>query len=229
MKPLLDSLLIVETPEGVRLTLHLAGISPRALAFGIDLAIRGAALFALAMLLSRLDEFGSGLFLIALFLLEWLYPVVFEVYAGGATPGKKIMGLAVMEADGLPVGWRSSMIRNLLRFADFLPLCYGFAVYSMLHTRHFQRLGDLAAGTVVVWKHKADTLPDFPDHPPVEPPVRLTPEEQRSLINFAERSQRLSPQRREELSDLLRPLTGATGQAGLERLLGMANRLAGKR
>lgn len=228
-KPMLDSLLILETPEGVRLSLHLAGIVPRSLAFGVDMLIRGGILIGLAMGLSKLGNIGTGLFLIMLFLLEWLYPVIFEVYFGGATPGKKMLGLTVMESSGLPVGWRSSLIRNLLRFADFLPFFYGFAVFSLLNTARYQRLGDLAAGTVVVWKQQPQEIPEFPDHPPVDPPVRLTPEEQRSLIDFAARAGRLTPQRQLELSDLMVKLTGHTGQPGLERLLGMANHLAGNR
>ncbi|MDO8329433.1 MAG: RDD family protein [Fluviicoccus sp.] len=228
-KPMLDSLLILETPEGVRLSLHLAGMVPRSLAFGVDLLIRGGILIGLAMGLSKLGNIGTGLFLILLFLMEWLYPVIFEVYFGGATPGKKMLGLTVMESSGLPVGWRSSLIRNLLRFADFLPFFYGFAVFSLLNTARYQRLGDLAAGTVVVWKQQPQEIPEFPDHPPVDPPVRLTPEEQRSLIDFAARAGQLTPQRQLELSDLMVKLTGHTGQPGLERLLGMANHLAGNR
>ena len=228
-KPMLDSLLIVETPEGVRLSLHLAGITPRALAFAIDLLIRGGCLLLVSMLLSRLGMVGIGLFLIILFLVEWLYPVLFEVYMQGATPGKRLMGLAVMESSGLPVGWRASLIRNLLRFADFLPFLFALAVLSMLYSGRFQRLGDLAAGTVVVWRQKPTVAHPIPDQPPVEPPCRLSPEEQRILINFAERLQHLSPQRQVELADLLQPLTGQTGEAGRQRLLGMANYLAGQR
>lgn len=228
-KPMLDSLLIVETPEGVRLSLHLAGITPRALAFAIDLLIRGGCLLLVSMLLSRLGMVGIGLFLIILFLVEWLYPVLFEVYMQGATPGKRLMGLAVMESSGLPVGWRASLIRNLLRFADFLPFLFALAVLSMLYSGRFQRLGDLAAGTVVVWRQKPAAAHPIPGHAPVEPPCRLSPEEQRSLINFAERLQQLSPERQVELADLLQPLTGKTGETGLQRLLGMANYLAGQR
>ncbi|RZU45118.1 putative RDD family membrane protein YckC [Fluviicoccus keumensis] len=229
MRDMLDSLLIVETPEGVRLSLHLAGMVPRSLAFGIDMAVRGVVMIACATVLGKLGNIGLGLLLIIFFLMEWLYPVLFEVYGGGSTPGKRMMGLTVVEASGLPVGWRASMIRNLLRFADFLPFFYGFAVFSLLHTARFQRLGDLAADTVVVWRQKPQVFGELPERKPIEPPVRLTPEEQRSLINFAERAGKLSMQRQIELSDRLKPLTGATGQSGLERVLGMANYLAGKR
>ena len=229
MHPRLDSLLIVETPEGVSLTLSLAGPLPRVLAFTIDLLIRGALLLALSMLFRSLQEVGQGLFLICLFLVEWLYPVLFEVYGHGSTPGKRMMGVTVMQASGLPVGWSSSLVRNLLRFVDFLPFLYGFGLIAMLYGQHFQRLGDLAAGTVVVWKNDVGKHLELPEAVSVEPDERLPLAEQQILINFAERTVSLSLERQVELADLAEPLTGKTGADGLKRLLGMANFLAGKR
>src|SRR5208282_5922974 len=93
---------------------------------------------------------GMGLLLIILFLLEWFYPVAFEVLARGQTPGKKLMDLRVLRADGAPVGWSRSTVRSLLAFADFLPFGFAAGLTAMLVSRRFQRLGDLAAGTVVV-------------------------------------------------------------------------------
>ena len=99
----LDSIVRVETPEGVELELRTAGPLPRAFAWLIDISIRGAIhLFLFAVLLT-LDRLGYGLFLITLFALEWFYPVLFEVYFGGATPGKRAMGLQVLHDDGTPV------------------------------------------------------------------------------------------------------------------------------
>lgn len=86
-----------------------------------------------------------------LFLLEWFYPIIFEVYRQGQTPGKKVMAIKVLQDNGIPVGWPTSLIRNLLRAVDFLPMMYGFGVVSMLIARNFRRLGDLAAGTLVVY------------------------------------------------------------------------------
>ena len=92
---------------------------------------------------------GQGLMLLGFFLLEWFYPVFFELRSG-ATPGKRAMGLRVVHDDGTPVGAVASVIRNLLRVADFLPLFYAAGLVSCLVDRDFRRLGDLAAGTLVV-------------------------------------------------------------------------------
>ena len=150
---------------------------------------------ALSFVLSLLGKFGWGLLLVGLFLIEWFYPVLFEVYRHGATPGKRAMGLCVVNDDGTPVNWSASMIRNLLRFVDFLPFLYGFGLVSILLTRDFKRLGDIAAGTRVVdpeTRKQAVTVPVLQAQPPQFP---LTLEEQRAVINFAERSHELSPAR----------------------------------
>jgi uncharacterized RDD family membrane protein YckC len=226
---MLDSLLVVETPEGVTLALRLAGLLPRSQAFLIDMLIRFATLLLLARLCTLFGVSGVGLRLLLFFLLEWFYPVFFEVYFNGSTPGKRSIGLTVVERTGLPVGFQASLVRNLLRAADFLPFAYGFGMLAMLRSQHYQRLGDLAANTVVVWKETARLAQELPAAAPIEPPVRLTLDEQQTLVSFAERLRLLSPQRQLELSDLLQPLTGATGKLGLQRALGMANYLAGRR
>lgn len=226
---MLDSRLVVETPEGVTLSLRLAGVVPRGVAFGVDLLIRVAIGYVLIQFLIALGQSGLGLFMLVVFLLEWFYPVLFEVYFDGSSPGKRTVGIMVVETSGLPVGFQASLVRNLLRAADFLPFAYGLGLFSMLKTSHYQRLGDLAAGTVVVWRQTARPYTDLPEAPPVEPPLRLSLDEQLSLVTFVERLPQLSPERQLELADLLQPLTGARGQRGLLRLIGMANYLAGKR
>ena len=86
---MLDSVRDVETPEGVHLRLRPAGPVPRAYAWVLDFLIRAAAYIFLAIFLPGLGDFGGGLLLIAIFLLEWFYPVLFEVYRDGQTPGKR--------------------------------------------------------------------------------------------------------------------------------------------
>jgi uncharacterized RDD family membrane protein YckC len=226
---MLDSLLVVETPEGVTLSLRLAGLVPRSMAFTIDLLIRAAICFGFVRFLALLGQSGAGLYMLVIFLLEWFYPVLFEVYFDGSTPGKRAMGIMVVESSGLPVGFQAALVRNLLRAADFLPFAYGLGLFSMLKTRYYQRLGDLAAGTVVVWRHTPRPYVELPVAPPMEPPQRLTLDEQLSIVTFVERLPQLSPQRQLELADLLHELSGARGDKGLQRLIGMANFLAGKR
>lgn len=226
---MLDTRLALATPEGVDLTLVPAGAMVRASAFAIDLLIRGGLLFVLAMVLGLLGKLGSGLFLLLLFLVEWFYPVLFELLNRGATPGKKAMGICVVESDGRPVGFAASVIRNLLRTADFLPFLFGFGILFMLFHPRFQRLGDLAAGTLVVWAPVAIKVPVLPAAPVMAPAGKLRLVEQQALIAFAERSPRLSPSRQQELGNILEILTQASGERGVQKLQGMARWLAGDR
>jgi uncharacterized RDD family membrane protein YckC len=217
----IDTLRVFETPEGVDLGLRLAGPVPRAAAFAIDLLIR-AALYLVLTPLMALAGLGGGLVLLALFLTEWFYPVWFEVRSG-ATPGKRALGLAVVNDDGTPVGPSASLIRNLLRAVDFLPLFYGVGLVSMLVDRDFRRLGDLAAGTLVIYAERPPVERRIPEYSPCAPAGRLDIEMQRAILDYAERSPRLSAPRRVELAELA---TGDRGEAAVARLLGIANWLA---
>lgn len=225
----LDTRHAVATPEGVDLELPLAGAVPRATAWLIDLLIRAGLLLAAGTVLAFTGRFGSGLMMLIAFLVEWFYPVLFELLRDGATPGKKSVGLRVVESDGRPVGVAASVIRNLLRVADFLPLLFGFGILFMLFHPRFQRLGDLAAGTLVVWAPGKAPAPVLPAAPVAAPAVALRLTEQKALIAYAERCARLSPARQQELADLLAGLTGRRGEAGVIRLQGMARWLAGER
>jgi len=226
---MLDTYREIETPEGVELHLRAAGPVARALAYSIDLLLRGAVIFVLSIVLSVTGRFGMGMFMIVIFLMEWFYPVLFEVYRNGETPGKRMFGLRVVNDNGTPVGWGPSLVRNLLRTVDFMPSFYAFGMVSMLLNRDFKRLGDLAAGTIVVYQDRAALKVNIPDVPAMAPPLGLNLAEQRAVITFAERSQRLTDVRSEELADLLTPVTGVEGRAGIQRLYQMANWLVGKR
>ena len=226
---MLDTYRPVETPEGVEIGLRVAGPVPRLFAAAIDLAVRMGVYLILLIPLSFLGEAGLGLFFVVMFLMEWFYPVLFEVRRGGATPGKRRMGLLVLHRDGTPVGWMSSIVRNLLRFADFLPVAYGFGIASMLADRDFRRLGDLAAGTVVVHREPEMAGYRVPTGPPLRPPAPLGLDEQRAVLDYAERLGTWSEARAAELAGLAYPLTGATGIEGVKRLLGFANWLLGRR
>lgn len=226
----IDTTSAVETPEGIELALTPAGPVPRGVAWLIDLLIRWGMLFGLMMALVWLGGAGMALVLIAWFLINWWYPVLFEVWSGGATPGKKAMKLRVFNGDGTPVGWGPSIVRNLLRQIDFLPFGYAAGLVSMFCNRRFQRLGDLAAGTVVVYRGDDRFTPaEVSDGPAEAPPVPLSVSEQQALLSLAERIKRLNPERARELSDLLAPLTGRTGQDGLEQVLAWARWIGGQR
>jgi uncharacterized RDD family membrane protein YckC len=227
---MLDTTRRVATPEGIELTLHLAGAVPRAMAWAIDLAIRAAIVLAVMALAAQFGQAGWGVVLLTAFFVEWLLPAWFEAAWRGQTPGKRAMGLAVLNDDGTPVRWAAALTRNLLRAADFLPILYGFGLLAMLSNRDFKRLGDLAAGTVVVHQHeRAEKAKDMPAAPPVAPPVELDLEDQRALLELAERSESLTRERLEELAELPTPLVGQlSGERAAARLLGMANYIAGR-
>lgn len=233
----LDTLQSVELAEGVEIRLRMAGPMLRAGAYLIDLVIRIAVLTvaAIAIGLAGIGIGGrvaGGLFLLAWFLLDWLYPVIFEAGKHGATPGKRAVGLRVVQATGSPITFGQSVIRNFLRFIDGMPLfTYAFGITSCLASKRFQRLGDLAAGTVVIY----DRLPAMPvtaappPMAPVPPSVGLTADETRALALFRDRAGLWSEGRRVEIADQASALTGASGAAGVSRLMAMAHWLQEKR
>ncbi|ESQ16778.1 MAG: RDD family protein [Thiohalocapsa sp. PB-PSB1] len=221
---LIDTLRVFETPEGVDLALRLAGPAPRAAALAMDWGIR-LVLYLLLTPMLALSGFGVGLYLLALFLMEWFYPVFFELRSG-ATPGKKAMGLVVVHDDGTPIGPSASVIRNLLRAVDFLPMLYAAGLVSMLLDRDFRRLGDLAAGTLVIYADKPTANRHIPEHKPLAPVERLDTEQQQAILDLAERSTRLSRARCAELAELIVGAQGARGEAAVSEVLGIANWIA---
>jgi uncharacterized RDD family membrane protein YckC len=227
---MLDTTRRVATPEGIELTLRLAGPVPRALAWAVDLALRAGIVMAIALVASQLGRAGWGVVLLAWFFAEWILPAWFEAAWGGQTPGKRMFGIAVLNDDGTPLRWPGALTRNLLRAVDFLPFLYGIGLASMLASRDFKRLGDLAAGTVVVYLgEKVEPAREIPKAAPIVPPIALTLEEQRAVLELAERSSALTKERVEELAELPAPLVpGAQKEQAAARLLGMANYLAGR-
>lgn len=225
--PLLDNRLTVETPEGIDLTLSPAGPLRRAQAFAIDLALRLALALGVLGLLGRFGEPGMGLGLILLFVIAWGYMVLFEVLNQGCSPGKQLLGLQVVRGDGTPVGWGASLLRNLLRLIDMLPLGYASGLLACLASPRFQRLGDLAADTLVIHRPPRRRLPQPAGRPASAAPFPLEADERRALLAFAERQGRLSTARADELAALLAPALGVPPDAARERLLAIAAGLRG--
>ncbi len=229
MRQLLDTTCQVETPESIDLQAEVAGIVPRALAFALDLLCRIIILIVVLIVVSLAGQAGAGLFLMVLFLLEWFYPVVFEVYRGGQTPGKQALGLIVVNDDLTPVSLGASVIRNLLRSVDFLPFLYCAGLVSLAVTRRFQRLGDLAAGTLVVYRPAKQLQAALPECRPVSPSIPLNIEEQSALMSFARRHASLSDARQQELADILQGVTHDDKDDSVAKLQGMGLWLSGKR
>ncbi|MBK8919585.1 MAG: RDD family protein [Betaproteobacteria bacterium] len=229
-KTMFDTLRHVATPEGCELELRIAGPVTRARAWLFDFLLRLVGWFALATLAGATGNLGLGIFLVGTFLLEWFYPILFEVYMGGQTPGKKACDLIVVHDDGRPVGWQGAFIRNTVRFVDFLPVFYGAGYVASLLNADGKRLGDLAAGTVVIHADRREVAPPpAPQDPGVEaPPLPLTAEEQQAVVEYLHRSAQFTDERSLELALLPRGLVqGLTAEQARSRLLRLGNFLLG--
>lgn len=160
----------IPTPEGVELELVLAGVGSRLAATLVDFLAKAGILLALWIIASTVDGDGGGGFLVAVtvvgsFLVWSGYDVAFETLASGRTPGKRAAGLRVVRLGGEPVGFMASAVRNLLRLIDMQPgILYAVGAVTILFSRRNQRLGDLAAGTLVV---RERWVPLLAPRPPV--------------------------------------------------------------
>jgi uncharacterized RDD family membrane protein YckC len=226
---MLDTIREVSTPELIELRLHCAGPVPRALAWVVDQLLRFAIMAVVGIVVAFWGRAGMAAYLIIFFVIEWFYPVLFEVFGHGATPGKRSLGLQVLHEDGTPIAWRASLIRNLLRAADFLPFLYGIGLISMLLSRDSRRLGDIVAGTLVVYRRPAPRAPKLPDAPLWRPRQPVGRNAQRAVLAYAERAPLLSLDRAGELAEYAPQLTeGARGETAVKRLYGLARLLTGR-
>lgn len=230
----IDTAYRIETPEGIDLQADIAGPVPRMLAYAVDFGLRTIILALLGIALRFIPgHSGVAIWLLLSFFLEWLYPAFFEVYRDGQTPGKKWLQLAVVNDNLTPVRWSAALMRNLLRAVDFLPFGFLGGLTSMVLSTKFQRLGDLAAGTLVVHRGKARSRQTFPACRALPPLAQLASEDQLALINFAQRHGELSRDRQRELAAILAPLLHCEkdedADAARLQLQGMGLWLAGER
>jgi len=211
----LDNTTEVETPEHVRFRYRVAGPVRRMLAYLIDLVIRGLVVLAvglvLAIALGDADAVG-GVMLIVAFALEWGYYVFFETTGDGRSLGKRALSLRVVKEGGFPISFMDSVLRNLMRGADFLPFGYVIGLFVMAGDSRFRRLGDRVAGTLVVVEERsrvaapltitppptAAELEGFPQRPP------LSASERETLELYLRRVD-LTAARREELAQMIAP------------------------
>jgi uncharacterized RDD family membrane protein YckC len=231
-RDVLDTVVAAETPEGIMLELRPAGLSARFYAFLLDWVIRLMVAYAAAIATVFMGGFGTGFWMLFYFLLEWFYPVVFELSRSGATPGKSIVGIKVIMDNGLPVTPAASFTRNLLRVADFLPFLFGAGIVSMLLRPDSKRLGDLAAGTIVVHQPQRPPKLKLDGVAPVTPALALHPADQAALVALAARAPTLTAERLDELAALAARVSGDGGKAGpnvTRRVLGVAQWAMGRR
>ena len=229
----------IRTPENIELSFALAGPASRAAAYFIDLLIMSVVcqmllnliVYAFALLASALGASGEawvaaigGLGFFALYngyfiLLEWLL--------NGQTPGKRLLHIRVIKQGGYALRFLDTLLRNLLRVIDFLPLFYGVGLTSLLLTRDSQRLGDLVAGTLVVYQEPVETeslLPDLPAPEESELPLPAAqlaaiPDEVIAMAGEYLRSRiELAPRPRQEVAaelvELIRETSGLEPQPG---------------
>jgi uncharacterized RDD family membrane protein YckC len=211
--------LTITTPEGVELELQLAGLGSRFIAQIVDLIIKGLAIALLWFVLSQAGLVGVAIVIPATALVMFAYDVVFETFSNGRTPGKRAARLRVVRAGGEAVDFMSSAIRNALRLVDGLPTSYVPGIISILATKRNQRLGDLAAGTIVIheepigapsaaaatpWAQPAWGQPAPPPPPPPPGGVwdvsSVAAEELAAVRSFLERRWTLDPSARGQLA-----------------------------
>ncbi|RYZ41096.1 MAG: RDD family protein [Myxococcaceae bacterium] len=181
----------VATPERVALSLPVAGIGYRCLAWAVDASLLFffwvALYFVVTLLVSdvlgafqALSGLVQTLLAVGLFATQWLYWTLAEVFFHGQTPGKRALRIRVVREDGSPVGFFESAVRNLCRAVDFLPVMYATGCITMLLDARHRRLGDLLAGTVLV-REEAIDLDKYTQGPGPANPAREPASVQRPL------------------------------------------------
>ena len=239
--PRLDSVLRVQTPEGIEYYLYPAGLAVRACALAIDSLIQGILLLIFIIFTGLLGRATGMWFLFILsFVINWFYHSAFDIFNRGQSPGKKIMGLRVVKGDGSPANPGASFLRNLLRFADTFMFLYLIAFICILVSPGFRRLGDWVADTLVVYADKAQSRfispalrrPDMPwlsDFPALSPSRRLGYKEKQAVLMFARRYPLLGKARAGEVAGIwaeeLRPEGNDAPASAV--LLGIARTIVG--
>ncbi|NIP28476.1 MAG: hypothetical protein GWN55_17040 [Phycisphaerae bacterium] len=228
---------IIETPENVELQRRLAGIGSRFIAGLLDtfLIILMYILLLLLFLILGINIISHagisdvlGVWMLAImifvaFLIYWGYFVLFEMWTNGQSPGKKYMKIRVVMLEGGGISLNSIAIRNLLRVVDGLGM-YAVAGIVMFVTHKVQRLGDLAAGTVVIseeipdysarYDKKKKVLDDEIITPAVLEATGLKPQEYRLLHNYWLRREELTIEARSQiLPQLLQPILVRLGHS----------------
>ena len=210
--------LVVATPERVAFRFETAGLGSRFTAQLIDLVLLLAVFLALGVVsfaVGALLQNGTvALLLFGLtgFATLWAFWILPEALWSGQTVGKYVMNLRVVDAHGGPISPGQAVVRNLLRVVDFLPTYYAVGTVAIFLSPRNQRLGDLAAGTVVVRERMAVRLADLAaapaaesGPPPVRPPTRLDPALRRLVVAYAQRRPHLPAARREQLAAQAEP------------------------
>jgi uncharacterized RDD family membrane protein YckC len=217
----LDTTVEIETPEHVRFRYQIAGPAKRAGAYLIDLVVRATIVFIIGLLASislavgdAIAQASMGLMLFVAFVVEWVYYVLLETLWSGRSVGKRVFALRVVTEGGHPLRFFDSVLRNLLRAADFLPFAYALGLVVMGRDPRFRRLGDLVGGTIVIAEARATVAGPLRLDPPPSP-AELRPLPQRLPLSgdeldaielFLRRAGKLSRAREVELAEIVAPV-----------------------
>lgn len=204
----LDTTICIVTPENVEFSYRLAGPFRRLVAYVVDLLIMGILIVGALMIVSQFvpGHSGLGVFFLLFFFVTWGYGCLLETFWNGQTLGKKTVGIRVVSTEGLPIrGWQA-VLRNIVRAADLWPYLWPAAL-SMLWTKRFQRLGDLAADTMVV-VDEPERLRQIPRLKGIDPELAAAipasfearAETADALANYIGRRDLFPPARREEMA-----------------------------
>lgn len=232
----IDSSIGVQTPEGIEYILYPAGLPIRACAYAIDVLFQWAFISAALIILASLEAvFGIWLMLLILFGINWFYHVFCEILFRGQSPGKRIMGLRVVQGDGSPVNPGASLLRNLLRFADTFMFLYLIALIVISASRGFRRIGDWAADTLVVYTANTQAPVWRPvmfreGGDSIALPRPLSYAEKQAILMFARRCPLLGPARADEIAEAYAAMLRDAEDQGspAEYLLGIARRISGE-
>lgn len=218
---------VIRTPENVTFEFELAGVASRAVAWMIDVLVMLALITMSVQLIGAATPvaggFANALVFVVIFLVQWWYSALLEWWWGGQTLGKRVVGLRTLSETGVRMGFVQSVVRNLVRIVDLLPALYLTGGASTLLDRHGRRLGDLAAGTIVVRERKtpapsvvvppSERYNSFVDDPSIALAVRrITAPEREAMIGLSLRRDQLPlPVRRELFARLAEHLEDRLG------------------
>lgn len=236
----IDSHVEIVTPENIAFRYRVAGPFRRFPAFALDLLVRFALMFVIAIVCAMagavVGPAGFAAIFIGYFFIEWFYGGIFETMMNGQTPGKWVMGIRVLAVDGQPVTPIQAILRNILRFVDMMPLLswqifapeapmygiptFGFTLVTAALSPRFQRLGDIVCGTIVVveerrWLTGVAKLEDpraaqLASYIPMD--FRINRSLARALAAYVDRRRFFSPARRREVAHhLAEPLLAKFG------------------
>lgn len=215
----MDRTLSVKTPESIAFSYELAGLGSRFLAVVLDLLIQGlmfgAIIWGVVLVAaaspathashaptSKFAESIAIAFIVALvFTIFFAYFIVFEAFWGGLTPGKKLMGLRVVRDGGYPIDFTSAAVRNLIRVGEATLGFYAISAIACIASPENKRLGDLAAGTIVVRDSPVAPLTALLERSEEAPRITMLTQQEHAVIDeFAARRAALAPAVRAQIA-----------------------------